>query len=76
MTGRAILVSLIVVLAFATITARADDRVPGRYVPATEERGVAVAGRGLWGDAQHTNPLALVAFIGFVGVISAQLVNG
>lgn len=75
MRGRAILVSLIVLLATATITARADDRVPGRYVPAAEEHA-ATAGRGLWIDEQQTHPLVLVAIIGFAGVISAQLVNG
>ena len=75
MMGRAILVSLIVLLATATITARADDRVPNRYVPEAEEHA-ATAGRGFWGDAQQTHPLVLVAIIGFVGIISAQLVNG
>ena len=65
MPGRAILVSLIVVLATVAITARADDRVPGRYVPAPEEHAFAIA------DLFAITDVAAGALLAFAAAVTA-----
>lgn len=72
MTGRAILVSLIVLLATVAITARADDRVPGRYVPEVEERTSTVTASSPSGDVRpHWTERYQALIAGILAVVAA-----
>jgi len=70
MTGRTILVSLILVLATAAITARAADR----YSPTAEERAGAVAAGSLSGDVRpHWTERYQTFFAGILAVLAASI---
>ncbi len=67
MTGRAIFVSLILVLAAVPMTARANDRVPGRYVLAAVSE--AASDGALWGWVERHQ----VLLAGTLAIIAASI---